>query len=109
MPSVASKHKLVLVAFCSQYLRHVFVGYYPIVHVVTHHVWVIKILVAHLHPDAYWLFGAIGNKMLMKLPGTMWCFRIIGPLLVYISAGIGEHTMVPCRVVPCHNQSTGAA
>src|SRR5579875_491770 len=101
MPGITGKNKLVWIAFGSQYLRHVFISYNPIVHVVAHHVWVIKIFVAHLHPDAYWLFRAIGNQMFMKLPGTMWRFGVVWPLLVDECARIGKHKMVPFRVVPC--------
>src|SRR5665213_3350829 len=107
MPRIAGKNKLVMIALCCKHSCHVFIGNHPIMHIVTHHVWIIKVAVAHFHPNAYRLYGTLRNKMFMKFPCSMWCGGVGGPLLVDVSTRISKHTMIPFRMVPCHYQRAG--
>ena len=106
---VLSEDELVVVLLCGEDAGHALVGFDPVVHVVAHDVGVVKILVTDFHPNANRLAGALRYYVLVELPCTVWCFGVVGPLLVDPCAGVGEHAMVELGVIPSHNESAGCA
>jgi hypothetical protein len=101
---VAGENELIVIALDSEYGGHAFVSENPVVHVIAHDVGIQQVAVANLQPDAQGLGRAIGDEMLVKFPGAVRRLRIVGPLLVYKSSGLGENAVIQLRVIPRHDQ-----
>ena len=106
---VGSEDELVVVALGGECFGHFFVGLDPVMHVVAHDVGVEEVVVADFKPDADGLRRAVGDDVLVELPCAVRGLRIVRPLLVDPGAGVGEHSGVPLRVVPGHDESAGSA
>src|SRR6185437_10105129 len=106
---IAGKDKVVMIFLRRQHLCHVLVGYDPIMHVVTHDVGVIQVLVANLHPDADRLARTLPNQMFVELPCPVWSGRVIWPLLIDECPGIRQDTMIKLGMVPGHDQCARTA
>src|SRR5690349_19645114 len=94
VPGVAREDELVVIAFGGQHPGHVLVGQHPVVIVVAR---AQIIPVAYFHPDAYRLHRAVRNQVFVELPGAVGRLGIRGPLLVHVSAGVGENAVVQLR------------
>jgi hypothetical protein len=105
---VACEEELVGVVFGCQRLGHVFVGYYPVVHVVVQGGAVV-VAVAYLQPDAEGLAVGFGDEGLVEAPGSLRGRGVPGPLLVDVGAGVGEDAVVEVGVVPGHDEGAGAS
>src|SRR6266516_4531848 len=108
MPGVSGEDELIVIALSRQRLGHVLVGKYPIVHIVAHHVRIEKIAVAHLHPDAYRLGRAAGNKVLMEFPSAVRSFGIGRPLLIDEGPRVSQHAVIKLGMIPGHDQCAGS-
>ena len=98
-----------MVALRLQHGRHPVVGSNPVMHVVSHNIRVQQVMVADFHPDANGLRAALRNQLFVEIPGAIGCFRIERPLLVNISAGVGDDPVIPFRVIPRHLQGRRTA
>ena len=90
MTGILGEDELVVVVLCGEGAGEVFVGKDPVVHVVANDVGVEEIKVTDLHPDADGLGGRVGDEVLGELPGAVWSFGVVRPLLVDPRAGVGE-------------------
>ena len=68
---VPDKDKLVMVAFRGEHFGHVFIGYDPIMHAVTHDIRIEQVSVPHFHPDSNRLARTRRDQVFMKLPGAV--------------------------------------
>ncbi len=78
---VAGEEELVGVVFGGEDVGHVFVGYYPVVHVVAHGVRVVEVAVAYFEPETERLAAGFGDERLVEAPGALRGFGAPGPLL----------------------------
>jgi hypothetical protein len=109
MESVFCKNELVVVFLRGEDARHAFVGFDPIVHVVTHDVGIEEVLVTDFHPDADGLARALRDEVLVELPCAVRSFGIVWPLLVDPGSGVGEDAVIELGVIPGHDESAGSA
>ena len=102
------EEELVGVVFGCQRLGHVFVGYYPVVHVVVQGSAEV-VAVSDFKPEAEGLAVGFGDEGLVEAPGALRSRGVPGPLLVDVGARIGEDAVVEVRMVPGHDEGAGAS
>ena len=100
---IAAKQVLILITFGLEYLGHLVIRFHPVVHVVTHNVWVEQVIITNGNKQADRLLRTLGNDRFVKAPGAIRILGIKWPRLVHEGARGGEYTVVKIRTEPSHD------
>ena len=68
---ITTKQVLILITFSLQHLGHLVIRFHPVVHAVTHDVWIKVISIANGDKQANRLLGTARDDRLMKSPGPV--------------------------------------